>query len=70
MSGSGSYMSLDALSRLSGSGCRGTVSLGLGCWVRLRVSRVYNPSSLWAVVKNYGPFLGALNSRCRIIIGT
>ena len=25
---------------------------------------------MWVVVKNYGPFLGTLNNRCRIIIGT
>ena len=25
---------------------------------------------IWVVVKNYGHFLGTLNNRCRIIIGT
>ena len=30
---------------------------------------VFLHDSIWAVIKNYGPFLGTLNIRCRIKIG-
>ena len=53
---------------LWGSGCRGFGHLGLWVWGASMLRSI--GATYMGSCQNYGPFLGTLNIRCHIILGT